>query len=527
VVQRDLTVPIDLTSPPDLTPPPPDLVTPPDLIPQRPVGDPCTVDQECVTGLCRPVLALTNTKLCVAPCQTQTDCTPYLNHFCEAVTSGSTQGYCIPRSPAHCASCAQDSDCGGLSERCAQILGDTQKACHIDCSLGGAEACPPDYTCTAVNDGGVQRQLCVPRDTGGNSIDCLDALGGYCERVSIPITCVRSNNTGTCTGQRVCLSGTRRYDKCGAQAPQYKTSCTDQNPAGCTLLFKPGIATTKTDCGTCGNACGANQDCCNQVCTDLGTSANCAGCGNVCGSGSACCNGSCTALTSNQNCGGCGTVCGSGQGCCNQACTSLNTASNCVTCGNVCPGQSSTADAFCTGTACDLTCKGENYDYDGSVTNSCERVDSPTGNHEQTQLSAVYLGSFSDYDPSSQLNFGGLILSDQRVHYNPSVVGFDSISGSAPDFFRIFATGGSVFYPNDVTLNMQVVSALGRGDCYRMTATTNSGTYTCAPSAGTNTCGIAPGSSSYGDNTTIYVRVEKICPASVRDSATYTITGHL
>lgn len=530
-VQRDLTVPpiIDLATPPDLTPPPADLVPPPDLIPQRPVGDPCSYDNECLTFLCRPVLPGTNMKLCVAPCQSQADCTPYLNHFCEAVTSGSTQGYCIPRSPAHCASCAQDSDCGSLSERCTQVLGDTQKSCHIDCSLGGADACPPDYTCTAVNDGGIQRQLCVPRDTGGVAIDCLDALGGYCERVSIPLNCVRTNSTGTCTGQRQCMTGTRRYDRCGALAPRYRTSCAEQNPAGCSLLFQPGIATTRTDCGTCGNACGANQDCCNQLCTNLGTNANCAGCGNVCGSGSSCCNGSCAALTTTQNCGGCGTVCGATQGCCNQLCTNLDTASNCASCGNVCPGQSATGDAFCTGTACDLSCRGENYDLDGSSTNSCEQVDSPTGNHQQTTQSASYLGAFGDADGASQQNFSGRVLSDARVHYNPNVTGFDSPSGSAPDNFRILALGGSSFNLNDILFNIQLSSAQARPDCYQMTVITNSVTLSCTPDRASGLCGVSRGSGSYGDNTDIYIIVKKTCPASLlpRDSATYTVTGHL
>src|SRR5205823_491268 len=141
------------------------------------------------------------------------DCAMYFNLFCEPIGNGMQGGYCIPRSPMHCASCAMDSDCGILSERCIKAPNDSSAACHIDCSIDGATACPADYDCASVPDGGAMRKLCVPKigDCLGNS-----TLGGFCDRVGLPQPCWRQNSAGKCTGQRQCLMGSKRYDKCDA-----------------------------------------------------------------------------------------------------------------------------------------------------------------------------------------------------------------------------------------------------------------------------------------------------------------------
>ena len=71
------------------------------------------------------------------------------------------------------------------------------------------------------------------------------------------------------------------------------------------------------------------------------------------------------------------------------------------------------------------------------------------------------------------------------------------------------------------------VDGSGTLTCFHMTVSTSNGTYTCD----TNTsgiCSINPGSSSYDDDTNIYVRIEKTCAHTTSiGSTTYTVTGHL
>jgi hypothetical protein len=180
---------------------------------------------DCSTLACRPVV-IDSPPVCVSSCTGAADC-PGSPYFCEAVASGSDAGECIPNSPSHCLECAQDSDCGSLAERCVQAPGDIAKACHVDCTLSAA-ACPSDYQC--------QGGLCAPL-VG----ICEDALGGYCDRLNIPQPCQRSNDAGTCIGERDCLATSKRFDKCSALTPVYKTSCAQPDPAGCSLQFLPSL----------------------------------------------------------------------------------------------------------------------------------------------------------------------------------------------------------------------------------------------------------------------------------------------
>src|SRR5262249_6083453 len=154
----------------------------------------------------------------------------------------------IPHSPAHCLSCASDSACGSLSEVCFQAPGDNAKACHIDCSIAGADACPADYSCTDQTVNGQPRKLCRPTIIP----TCLDAVGGYCDRLAIPQPCLRINGAGMCLGERDCLPAAKRFDKCSAMAPQCKTDCSLQDPAGCTESYCPGATSDPANCGACG-----------------------------------------------------------------------------------------------------------------------------------------------------------------------------------------------------------------------------------------------------------------------------------
>lgn len=407
--------------------------------PGLPQGNDCTQDSDCASHLCKPVVVGTN-PVCVTPCTQNSDCGGNVNVFCEPITAGSTDGYCIPHSPAHCLSCTQDSDCGSLSETCFQAPGDINAACHIDCSIAGDAACPSDYSCTDQTVNGQARKLCRPKGIP----TCLDALGGWCDRLQLPQPCVRQNTAGTCLGQRVCLSPSKRFDKCGALAPQCKTDCTAQDPAGCMESFCPGATNTPTNCGMCGTVCPGYQQ-------------------------------------PNDN----------------------------VTCQN--------------GMTCTFSCQGENYDVDKNAGNGCEVADVPVGNH--TQTSAAYVADVSCNDGNGHtVHFTGTLLSDARVHENAAIVGFDTNSGSAPDWYSINATGGT-FCVNDVVLSFSVAGSASP-TCYSLTVITDKNTYSCQAD-GTGNCSMSHSSGQYSGGSVIRIELQKTCGTNVSENVTYTVDGHL
>lgn len=215
----------------------------------NPLGFPCAKAADCQSNECKNVLAGSATSICVTPCTQQTDCAD--GFFCDPTTPGAASGFCAPRSPAHCKTCAANADCGSLSETCGVAAGDTVKACHVDCTIGGAAACPADYTCEATTLDGNAAKVCRP---AGN-LSCLDALGGFCDRVATPQTCSRTNAAGTCVGQRTCLTASTRYNSCGASAPVYKATCSSTDPAGCTTSYATEATSSPQHCGACNNAC--------------------------------------------------------------------------------------------------------------------------------------------------------------------------------------------------------------------------------------------------------------------------------
>jgi hypothetical protein len=408
--------------------------------PGLPQGADCTQDSDCASMLCKPVVIGTN-PVCVTPCTQNSDCGMSINFFCEPITAGSTDGYCIPHSPAHCLSCATDSDCGSLSEVCFQAPGDINKACHIDCSIAGDAACPSDYSCTDQMVNGQPRKLCRPKLIP----TCLDAIGGFCDRLQLPQPCVRQNGAGTCLGERDCLPGPKRFDKCNAQAPQCKTDCSVQDPAGCMETYCSGATGTPTNCGSCGNICPGYQQ-------------------------------------PNDN----------------------------VTCN---------AQQMCT-----FSCQGEHYDVDKNMGNGCEAVDAPQGNH--TVSTAAHEPDVSDCDSGGvDFSFTGTLLSDTRVHENPAIVGFDTASGSAPDWYT-FKGVGHTLCQNDLVLTL-TVNGSSSPACYKMTVITDKVSYSCQTNS-SGTCNINHNSGGqFSDDTMINVEVQKTCSTSVTENVTYTVSGHL
>ncbi len=457
----------------------------------KPPGSTCTGDGECMGGACKAV-GEGGATICVAACTSQSDCAALPGGlFCEPKAAGSSEGYCIPPSPLHCAVCTRDRDCGVLAESCSLVPGDIAPACHIDCSLSTA-ACPADYTCQTVNQGpaGTARKLCVPKLNV-----CLDALGGFCDRgIELPQPCQRTNDAGICIGQRVCLPA-GRFDRCGASVPQY-LYCGQMATPGCTLKLAPDATNDRNNCGACGHACGSSEDCCNRVCAPLNTAANCGACGRACASGSDCCGGACTSIGTPQNCGACG---------------------------RACPGLgSSTSDPYCDASrTCGMSCRGDNYDVDQRLDNGCEILDILPPGH--TQSSASYRGEKDCWDGSSSDTFDEYLMSDRRAHANPPVVPWNGTVGAAPEWWKVRATGGVCTNDYLVTFSTSGGSALS---CYTLTIFTNKGSNSVTIS-GNSWNSMSGGTSSYSSDSDIYFLVEKTCTSPSPERVHYTVSYHL
>jgi hypothetical protein len=208
------------------------------------------------------------------------------------------------------------------------------------------------------------------------------------------------------------------------------------------------------------------------------------------------------------------------------ACGDASTPENCGSCGVVCPGLDASSDnVLCDTTAakpaCSISCQGENYDVDDNAANGCEVKDAPLGNH--TTETALSLGSFSCHDDSSAQNIMGAIPSDTRVHEDPAVDGFSTTSGSAPDYFTLFGSGGTCV--DDINMTLTVTGSTAP-TCYMLSAVTDQGTYSCNTSV-TGTCSFSEGSGSYSDNSTIVMSVTNTCSTATDEFVSYVITGHL
>src|SRR5262249_27335954 len=118
-----------------------------------------------------------------------------------------------------------------------------------------------------------------------------------------------------------------------------------------------------------------------------------------------------------------------------------------------CPGNNQHDTVKCTSHTCSLSCQGEFYDVNDNPTDGCERQDSPIDNH--TKDKAVDLGSFPCGDGDSKQDIDGIVPTDNKVHENPNIDGFDTTVGAAPDWFKIKGTGGT-FCQDDANFDFQV-----------------------------------------------------------------------
>jgi hypothetical protein len=115
--------------------------------------------------------------------------------------------------------------------------------------------------------------------------------------------------------------------------------------------------------------------------------------------------------------------------------------------------------------------------------------------------------------------------SDQRVHENASVVGFDVTTGSAPDYVSISTTSGT-FRQNDILMTLNVMGSLFP-TCYRLDVTTDKGLFYNCTTDGSGSCIISHTSGGqFSDGTNVLVKVSKTCNSSQVESVAYDVVGH-
>ena len=382
------------------------------------------------------------------------------------------------------------------------------------------------------------QSVCV--STCASQTDCPGDAGGFCEPLA--------------------AGGANGY--CVPQSPTACASCSQDSDCGKlseACIADPGGGNTcHPDCSLAGDAGCPPQYGCQPVTVDGGTRQLCMPTGGSCADAPG---GSCAIVSAAQNCeqvnsaGSC-----TGQRTCQSdgwystcsapvpqqltSCTATappgctesvapgaaDTATNCGTCGNVCPGNGQPTDVVGCTPPCTFACVGENYDVDGNPANGCEVAANPQGDH--TQANSSYLGSYGSCDSATQgvLTVSGRFPSDARVHETPAVTGFDAASGSAPDWWSVFATGsgsGCTFGISDNDFQAElIVSNSAYPSCYELQAETSDGANlgtSVTGSYGSGTAWINNGdSSNYNDNVTIYFWVSKICSTSDNDAPTFT-----
>jgi hypothetical protein len=202
-----------------------------------------------------------------------------------------------------------------------------------------------------------------------------------------------------------------------------------------------------------------------------------------------------------------------------------DTVTNCGACGNVCPGFMQPNDNVTCNVSemCTFSCQGEHYDVNNDPSDGCEVADSPQGNHTQsTPASAT--GTFSECDTTSATLFSGTLPSDQRVHENPAVVGFDTASGSAPDWVSITPTTGT-FCQNDIVATLNIMGS-AFPTCYKLNVTTDKVMYSCQTDA-TGSCTINHDTGGqFSDGTSVLFEISKTCSTAQTESVGYDVVGH-
>jgi hypothetical protein len=405
--------------------------------------------------------------------------------------------------------CTNNNACtSGLCK--SVVAGSGSSVCVTACTA--QTDCPDTYFCDP-SVAGATTGFCVPRSpahcmtcTTSASCGSLSEVCGVATGDTVKachVDCSIAGNAA-CPADYACVSTMLDGTAAMVCRPNAGLSCLDSLGGFCDRVATPQQCTRTNVAGTC-----AGQRACLTASNRFGS---CAAVAPVC-----------KATCSSTDPAGCTTSY------CSQATAD---AANCGACNNVCPGYlQANANVTCNQPTCSFSCQGESYDVNNSATNGCEVTDPTTGNHSTN--TATSLGDIACYDGSSDPNITGRLPSDSSVHASPSVAGFVTATGSAPDYYNIHAVGqSSAFNPCvdniDLTLKM---SGTTHATCYHLHIDTDNNTYDCDTDS-TGTCQINPGGSgNYNDDTTISVIVSKRnitgCSATARENPSYTVKGHL
>jgi hypothetical protein len=402
-------------------------------------------------------------------------------------------------------------------------------------------ALPPvvldDQFGTRVGTPTITKMICAPLAPAGGPTTTTTP-GSTTTTTTTPASTTTTGATATTTTTTVTTAPTSTVTTTSTTTPVPSTTTTTLCPAGDIVCSSACVdpSTDLSNCGSCGHVCAAGASCvgglctcpagttlCGAACVDTQTDPNnCGGCGQVCTISNGtpgCASGQCTVASCNAGFGDCNNSPVDG---CESSLTSVT---GCGACGNVCPGYLKPDDNVTCNVsqACTFTCQSEHYDVDNNPSDGCEVVDSPTANH--TQNTATSAGSIDCNDGNGMtVDLTGGLPSDKRVHENPAVSGFDSATGSAPDFFSISATGGFTCQ-DDVVLTLTVTGSASP-TCYKLTVITDKVTLSCQTGVA-GTCSINQTSNQYSDGTTILVDVSKTCGTNVTENVPYSVVGHL
>ncbi|MDP3216286.1 MAG: hypothetical protein Q8S73_19410, partial [Deltaproteobacteria bacterium] len=435
--------------------------------------------------------------------------------------------------------CRSSRECGALSLVCDPVrMLCVECLTDVDCT--GGQVCGADAVCRAPRcaagpstcaEGRVR--TCDPR-TGYVDMVCpagMGCLGGRCQaRACAP-------------GSVECGAGAERRTCSADGATQTVTACPGAaNAAGrctgagaCSIVCNPGYADcngsandgceadTRSDvanCGACRTGCGAALVCvagactcaggalrCDGRCVDAQTdAAHCGACGRACAAGTVCTRGACACPAGLTLCGG--------------RCVNLqNDGGHCGACGAVC--SAGCAGGVCPGGA--LTCGANSYDVNGLTGDGCEVLDDTIAGH--TQSGATPRGSQSCSDTATGTINNVRIPSDARPH-SPSAPGFVATVGAAPDWYSVRAVGGTLC-ANNYGVTVVTSGGSSSGSCYVVTLFTDRTTASMAVSgSGSNTMS-STAFGLYTEDSTVYLRMEKVCSLPLRESVEYTITYHL
>lgn len=169
-----------------------------------------------------------------------------------------------------------------------------------------------------------------------------------------------------------------------------------------------------------------------------------------------------------------------------------------------------------------FSCRGLNFDVNDNESDGCEVTQTSTST---TQSTADSLGMIS-CNGVNTVSASGDIVSDGRVHQEPSVVGFDTQTGSTPIWFSIDATGGT-FCEDTLNLKLQV-SGSRIPSCYQFSVMTDKEMYTAQTDATGAASIVEPSSGQYNDNSTILLDVQRTCTLTQgSDNVTIAISGDI